>query len=57
MNPFDEIAVEEAVRLRERNKGVVDKIVCFRMLTVDCGQCWPYQVAGCAAHGSRDGRR
>ena len=27
MNPFDEIAVEEAVRLRERHKGVVDKIV------------------------------
>ncbi|KAI3627491.1 Putative electron transfer flavoprotein subunit [Malassezia furfur] len=26
MNPFDEIAVEEAVRLRERHKGVVDKI-------------------------------
>lgn len=28
MNPFDEIAVEEAVRLRERHKGVVNKIVC-----------------------------
>lgn len=27
MNPFDEIAVEEAVRLRERHKGDVHKIV------------------------------
>ena len=26
MNPFDEIAVEEAVRLRERHKDVVKKI-------------------------------
>ncbi|WFD02488.1 Putative electron transfer flavoprotein subunit [Malassezia obtusa] len=30
MNPFDEIAVEEAVRLRERHKGVVDKIDVLR---------------------------
>ena len=27
MNPFDEIAVEEAVRLRERNKEAIHKIV------------------------------
>lgn len=27
MNPFDEIAVEEAVRLREKHKGDVSKIV------------------------------
>ena len=31
MNPLDEIVVEEAVRLRERYKGVVDKIVCLRI--------------------------
>lgn len=27
MNPFDEIAVEEAVRLREKHKDAVSKIV------------------------------
>ena len=27
MNPFDEIAVEEAVRLREKHKGDVSRIV------------------------------
>lgn len=27
MNPFDEIAVEEAVRLREKHKGEISRIV------------------------------
>lgn len=27
MNPFDEIAVEEAVRLREKHKDAITKIV------------------------------
>lgn len=30
MNPFDEIAVEEAVRLREKHKGAISKIVSGR---------------------------
>lgn len=29
MNPFDEIAVEEAVRLREKYKDAITKIVCI----------------------------
>lgn len=29
MNPFDEIAVEEAVRLRERHKDAIHKIVSY----------------------------
>ena len=29
MNPFDEIAVEEAVRLKERQKGLVDSITAI----------------------------
>jgi electron transfer flavoprotein alpha/beta subunit len=45
MNPFDEIAVEEAIRLKE--KGVVTEIVA-----VSIGQ-----GAGDAAHGAGDGRR
>lgn len=30
MNPFDEIAVEEAVRLREKHKDAITKIVSCR---------------------------
>jgi hypothetical protein len=30
MNPFDEIAVEEAVRLREKHKDAITKIVSIR---------------------------
>lgn len=30
MNPFDEIAVEEAVRLREKHKEQISKIVSVR---------------------------
>ena len=47
MNPFDEIAVEEAIRLKE--KGVATEIIA-----VSIG---PGQGAGDAAHGARDGRR
>ena len=50
MNPFDEIAVEEAVRLRERHKGVVDKIVRVCKLTQDCRFGWSRQVAGRAPY-------
>ena len=47
MNPFDEIAVEEAVRLKE--KGVVTEVIA-----VSCGV---HAVPGDAAHGDGDRRR
>ena len=47
MNPFDEIAVEEAIRLKE--KGVATEVVA-----VSIGG---RQGAGNAAHGAGDGRR
>ena len=47
MNPFDEIAVEEAIRLRE--KGVATE--------VDRGVGRAGQGAGNAAHRARHGRR
>ena len=46
MNPFDEIAVEEAVRLREA--GVATEVIA-----VSCGVT---QCAGNAAHGAGDRR-
>ena len=46
MNPFDEIAVEEAVRLKE--KGVVTEVIA-----VSCG----VQQPGDAAHGHGHRRR
>jgi electron transfer flavoprotein beta subunit len=45
MNPFDEIAVEEAIRLKE--KGAATEVVA-----VSIGAC---QSAGNAAHGARHG--
>ena len=47
MNPFDEIAVEEAIRLKE--KGIATEIVA---VSVGAGQ-----GRGHAAPGARDGRR
>ena len=47
MNPFDEIAVEEAVRLKE--KGVVTEVIA-----VSCGV---HAVPGNAAHGDGHRRR
>ena len=47
MNPFDEIAVEEAVRLKE--KGVVTEVIA-----VSCGV---RQVPGNPAHGHGHRRR
>ena len=55
MNPFDEIAVEEAVRMRERNKEAVKRIVCalvFCSNPTDGLLCRSSQVAGRAAYGA-----
>ena len=46
MNPFDEIAVEEAVRIKE--KGVVSEVVAVSM---------GVPMPGNDAHGDGDGRR
>jgi len=58
MNPFDEIAVEEAVRMRERNKEAVKRIVCalvFCSNPTDGLLCRSSQVAGRAAYGAGHG--
>jgi electron transfer flavoprotein alpha subunit len=47
MNPFDEIAVEEAIRLKEKGVGLRDRRGLDR----------PGQGAGDAAHRARHGRR
>ncbi len=47
MNPFDEIAVEEAIRLKEKGVGDRDRRRVDR----------PGQGAGNAAHRARHGRR
>ena len=47
MNPFDEIALEEAIRMKE--KGAATE--------VDGGLDRPGEGAGDAAHRARDGRR
>jgi electron transfer flavoprotein beta subunit len=47
MNPFDEIAVEEAIRLKEAGKAT-------EIVVVSIG---PAQAAGDAPHRARHGRR
>ena len=46
MNPFDEIAVEEAVRLKE--KGIVTEVVpCHvarRHVRIRCARPWPWAL-------------
>jgi hypothetical protein len=66
MNPFDEIAVEEAVRLREKHKEAITKIVSqympFYAYTAvillditDCRFCWTRKVRRCASNCTSDG--
>ena len=47
INPFDEIALEEALRIRER--GGAEEVIAVSIGPRDC--------AAAAAHGAGDGRR